>query len=259
MDNLESKIIEILKRGTPLRAIQIANKLGVERREINHYLYSSLKHLVDQDSDYRWLLKTNQVSNIQRPSTQSPTSDTKSSQPARQNNLYSFTKQEIKQDSPIQSPTSQTPSSQPVKHENLQRFHEKYFKQNSQRQQSSMPQTASSQPVRKTNPYDILKRELAQASPEEKVKILENVFRQEQFRELEDEDINALQSILEQSRREIDIAKTAYTQGKLSTRRNNPIVIAALSIALTLATLFLISQFMPKLTNQPAPTFPQSQ
>ncbi|MBW4597053.1 MAG: hypothetical protein KME46_30180 [Brasilonema angustatum HA4187-MV1] len=259
MDNLESKIIDVLKHGTPLRAIQIANKLGVERREINHYLYSSLKHLVVQDSDYRWLLKTNQISNTQRPPTQASTSHTKSSQPARQNNLYSFTKQEIKQDSPIQPPTSKTSSSQPIKHENLQKFHEKYFKQNSKLQQSSTPQSPSSEPVRKTNPSEFIKKELAQASPEEKVKILENVFRQEQFRELEDEEINALQSILEQSRREIDIANTAYTQGKLSTRKNNPIVIAALSIALTLATLFLISQFLPKLTNQTVPTLPQSQ
>ncbi|NMG09045.1 hypothetical protein [Brasilonema sp. UFV-L1] len=260
MDSLESKIIDILKHGTPLRAIHIANKLGVERREINHYLYSSLKHLVVQDSDYRWLLKTNhQINNTQRPATQAPSSDTKSSQPARQNNLYSFTKQEIKQDSPIQPPTSQTPSSQPVKHENLQRFHEKSFQQNGHPQQSPTPQTQSSQPVRKTNPYELINKELAQASPEKKVKILENAFRQEQFRELEDEEINALQSILEQSKREIDIAKTAYTQGKLSTQKNNPIVIAALSVALTLATLFLISQFIPKSTNQPTPTFPQSQ
>lgn len=29
MDNLKSKIIEILKRGTPLRAVKIADMLGV--------------------------------------------------------------------------------------------------------------------------------------------------------------------------------------------------------------------------------------
>ncbi|NJM74062.1 MAG: hypothetical protein HC862_30420 [Scytonema sp. RU_4_4] len=259
MDNLESKIIDILKCGTPLRAVHIANRLGVERREINHYLYSSLKHLVVQDTDYRWSLKTNKVSNTQRPSTQSPTSHTKSSQPVRQNHLYSFTKQEIKQDAPLQVPNSQTQSSQPAKYESLQRFYEKHFQQNGQPQQPSASPTQSSQPVRKTHPYEVLKRELAQASPEEKVQILENAFRQEQFRELEDEDINALQSILEQSRREIDIAKTAYTQGKLSTRKNHPIMIAALSIALTLGTLFLLSQLIPKSTNQPTPTFLQNQ
>ncbi|NMG18057.1 hypothetical protein [Brasilonema bromeliae] len=270
MDNLESKIVEILKRGTPLRAVHIADMLGVERREINHYLYSSLKHMVVQDSDYRWSLKTNQISKTQRPSTQAPTSHTKSSQPVRQNNLYSFTKEEIKQDSPLRStpqtkssqhakPTSQTPSSQPSKHENLQKFSEKSFQQNGQPQQASTAQTPPlSQPVKQNNPYKVIKTELGQASPEEKVKIIENAFRQEQFRELEDEEINALQSILEQSRREIDIANTAYTQGKLSTRKNNPIMIAILSVALTLSTLFLISQFIPNLTNQPSPTIPQT-
>lgn len=37
MDKLDSKILEILKQGTPLRAIKIAQMLGVERREVNHY------------------------------------------------------------------------------------------------------------------------------------------------------------------------------------------------------------------------------
>lgn len=44
MDSLESKIVEILKRGTPIRAVKIAEILGVERREVNHYLYSSMKN-----------------------------------------------------------------------------------------------------------------------------------------------------------------------------------------------------------------------
>ena len=238
MNDLESKIIEILKRGTPLRAIQIANMLKVERREVNHYLYSSLKHMVVQDSDNKWSLKTNQISNTQRPSSQAPSSHTKSSEPVRQNNLYSFTKQDIKQDSPLRPQTSQTQPSQPVK---------------------STSQTQPSQPVKQTNPYEVIKRELAQASPEEKVKIIDNAFRQEQFIKLEDDDINALQSILEQAKREVNIANTAYTQGKLSIWKTNPIVIAALSIALTLGTLFFISQFLPKSTDQPTRTIPQNQ
>lgn len=48
MDSLESKIVEILKRGTPIRAVKIPEMLGVERREVNHYLYSSLKNMVSQ-------------------------------------------------------------------------------------------------------------------------------------------------------------------------------------------------------------------
>jgi hypothetical protein len=258
MDDLESKIVEILKQGTPLRAIHIANKLGVERREVNHYLYSSLKSVVVQDSEYKWSLKTNQIIKTARPSTQAPTSQTQSSQPPRQNNLYSFTKQEIKQDSSLQPPKPQAKSSQPAKHENLQKFYEKHFQQNAQPQKPPTPQTQPLQPVKQTNPYEVIKRELAQASPEEKVKILENTFRQEQFRELNDKEINALQLILEQAKREVHIANTAYTKGKLSIRTTHPIVIAALSIGLTLATLFLVSQFIPKLTEQPNQTIPQS-
>ena len=250
MNDLESKIIEILKRGTPLRAIHIANMLKVERREVNHYLYSSLKHMVVQDSDYKWSLKTNQISNTQRPSSQVPTSHTKPSQPVKQNNLYSFTKQDIKQDSPLRPPTSQTSSSQPAK-PNSEIQTSQPVKQTSQ--------TQPSQPIKQTNPYEVIKKELAQASPEDKVKIINHAFRQEQFRELKDEDINALQSILEQAKREVDIANTAYTQGKLSIWKTNPIVIAALSIALTLSTLFLLSQFIPKSTEQPTPTIPQNQ
>jgi hypothetical protein len=250
MNDLESKIIEILKRGTPLRAIQIANMVKVERREVNHYLYSSLKHMVVQDSDYKWSLKTNQISNTQRPSTQAPTSHTKSSQPVKQNNLYSFTKQDLKQDSPLRPPTSQTSSSQRAK-PTSQTQPSQPVKQTSQ--------TQPSQPVKQTNPYEVIKRELAQASPEEKVKIIDNAFRQEQFIKLEDDDINALQSILEQAKREVNIANTAYTQGKLSIWKTNPIVIAALSIALTLGTLFFISQFLPKSTDQPTRTIPQNQ
>jgi len=225
MDELESKIVEILKRGTPLRAAKIADMLGVERREVNHYLYSSLKHLVVQDSDYKWSFKTNQRSNTQNLPTQPRTPKTQSSQPARQDNLYSFTKKEIQQDSKSQPRT---------------------------------PKTQASQPIRQNNPYEVIKRELAQATSEEKVKILENAFRQDRFTELKDEEINALQSILEQSKREVSIANTAYTQGKFSSRKTNPLAIAFVSIALTLATLFLISQLKLNSTYQHTPSIPQT-
>jgi hypothetical protein len=62
--------------------------------------------------------------------------------------------------------------------------------------------TQPSQPIKQNNPYEVIKTELAQATSEEKVKILENAFRQHQFTELQDEEINALQSILEQSKHE---------------------------------------------------------
>ncbi|MEA5504897.1 hypothetical protein VB735_17640 [Halotia wernerae UHCC 0503] len=142
MDNLESKILEILNRGIPLRAVKIAEMLGVERREVNHYLYSSLKNRVVQN--------------------------------------------------------------------------------------------------------------------DEKIKIIENAFRQDKFAQLEDEQINALQSILEEAKREVNITNTAYTQGKLSFWKNNTVAIAVVSIALALGTFFMISQLRFNSTYQPTPNIPQN-
>ncbi|MBN3949897.1 MAG: hypothetical protein HWQ38_26885 [Nostoc sp. NMS7] len=224
MDKVESKIVEILKSGTPVRAVKIAEMLGVERREVNHYLYSSLKNMVIQDSEYKWSLKTNEIGNNQRIPTQPRIPENQSSKPVTQNNVYSFTKKNIRQDTPIQ-PNSPTPSSQPVK---------------------------------QSNPYEVVRRELAQVSSEEKVKILENAFRQDRFTKLEDEQINALQSILEEARREVNILNRAYTQGKLSFWKTNSLAIAVLSIALTLGTFFMINQLRSNSTYQPTPTIPQN-
>ncbi len=225
MDDLESKIIEVLQRGTPLRAIDIAKMLGVERREINHYLYSSLKYRVVQDNDYKWSLKVSNKSNTENSSNQSPTSQAKTSHTTKQESIYRYTKKDISRNEQIKP---------------------------------SIPHSQSSQPLRQTNPYEIIKRELAQASPEEKVKILENAFRQELFNKLEDIEINALQSILEQSKREISITNTAYQQGKLSVRKINIIAIASVCVALTLGILFAISQFTSKPIYQPSPTTPEN-
>ncbi|MCC5615528.1 hypothetical protein LC605_10690 [Nostoc sp. CHAB 5836] len=250
MDSLESKIVEILKRGTPIKAVKIANMLGVERREVNHYLYSSLKNMVVQDSEYKWSLKTNEIGNNQRIPTQPQTPQNQSSKPGTQNNVYSFTKKEIRQDTPIQPPIQPNQSSQPVKHEKLEKFYQQNFQPNSQ--------IPSSQPVKQTNPYEIVTRELSQLSSEEKIKILENAFRQDRYAELEDQQINALQSILEEARREVNIANTAYTQGKLSFWKTNSLAIAVLSIALTLGTFFMISQLRSNSTYQPTPTIRQN-
>ncbi|MBN3963388.1 hypothetical protein [Nostoc sp. NMS8] len=250
MDSLESKIFEILKRGTPLRAVKIADILGVEKREVNHYLYSSLKNMVVQDSDYKWSLKKNEIGNNQRIPTQPQIPQNQSSKPITQNNVYSFTKKEIRQDTPIQPPIRPNQSSEPVKHEKLDQFRQQHFQPNSQ--------APSSQPIKQSNPYEVVKREVAQLSSEEKVKIIENAFKQDRYAELEDEQINALQSILEEARREVNITNTAYTQGKLSFWKTNSLAIALVSIALTLGTLFLITQLTSNLTYQLTPTIPQN-
>ncbi|MBD6618113.1 hypothetical protein FNW02_20365 [Komarekiella sp. 'clone 1'] len=250
MDKLEFQILEILKRGTPLRAVKIAEMLGVERREVNHYLYSSLKNMVVQDSEYKWSFQTNKIGNNQRIQSQPQKSQTKSPIPVQQDTSYSFTKKEIKQDTPIQPPISPIPSSQPAKYEKLERFSQKYFEPKSP--------TPSSQPVRQSNPFEVVRRELAQVSSEQKVKILENAFRQDRFSELEDEQINALQSILEEAKREVNIVNTAYTQGKLGSWKANRLAIAAVSITLALTTFFVINQLRFSQTYQPTPTIPQN-
>jgi hypothetical protein len=58
MNKVESGIINVLRQGVPLRARAIASILGVSRREVNHYLYTSLQALVIQDQQYRWILKS---------------------------------------------------------------------------------------------------------------------------------------------------------------------------------------------------------
>jgi hypothetical protein len=58
MNKVESRIINVLRQGVPLRARAIASVLGISRREVNHYLYSSLRTLVTQDPQYRWMLKS---------------------------------------------------------------------------------------------------------------------------------------------------------------------------------------------------------
>jgi predicted transcriptional regulator len=58
VNKIESGIINVLRQGVPLRARAIANVLGVSRREVNHYLYTSLQALVIQDQQYRWVLKS---------------------------------------------------------------------------------------------------------------------------------------------------------------------------------------------------------
>ncbi|MEH2096498.1 hypothetical protein [Nostoc sp.] len=250
MDSLESKIVEVLKGGTPLRAVKIADMLGVEKREVNHYLYSSLKNMVVQDSDYKWSLKTNKIGNNQRIPTPPQTPQNQSAKPVTQNNVYSFTKKDIRQDTPIQPPILPNQSSQPIKHEKLEKFYQQNFQPNSQ--------NPSSQPVKQTNPYEVVKGELSQVSSEEKVKIIENAFRQDRYAELEDEQINALQSILEEARRGVSITNRAYGQGKLSFWKTNSLAIALVSIALTLATFFVISQLRSNSTYQPTPTIPQN-
>lgn len=61
MSRVESGIINVLKRDVSLRAREIARTLGMSRKEVNHYLYTSLRMWVTQDQQYRWMLKSSLI------------------------------------------------------------------------------------------------------------------------------------------------------------------------------------------------------
>ena len=54
MNELEQKIINIIKNEPGQKAKDIAKQLGIERKLINSVLYNRLKGKIKQDKDYRW-------------------------------------------------------------------------------------------------------------------------------------------------------------------------------------------------------------
>ncbi len=56
MDYLVEQIIEILKRENNLKARVIAKELGVERKVVNHYLYSNIGKKFVRNANYEWSL-----------------------------------------------------------------------------------------------------------------------------------------------------------------------------------------------------------
>lgn len=56
-NDIEVAIIKVLRKGIPVRARRIATAIGSTRKEVNQYLYTSLRELVSRDIYYRWSLK----------------------------------------------------------------------------------------------------------------------------------------------------------------------------------------------------------
>lgn len=55
MNNIENRILDIIKEDPGLLAREIGDMIGLTRKEVNHYLYGEdLYPSVWQDSDYRW-------------------------------------------------------------------------------------------------------------------------------------------------------------------------------------------------------------
>ncbi|SDS57714.1 Superfamily I DNA and/or RNA helicase [Maribacter dokdonensis] len=54
---MEDKILEILKRGKPLKAREIANQLSCTSKEVNSILYGALKSKIVQNNKYQWSIK----------------------------------------------------------------------------------------------------------------------------------------------------------------------------------------------------------
>jgi Winged helix-turn-helix DNA-binding len=56
MDEIDQEILAMLADKPGLKASQIARKIGVSRKIINHFLYGSLKKKVSKDESHRWSL-----------------------------------------------------------------------------------------------------------------------------------------------------------------------------------------------------------
>lgn len=54
MDSTAKRILEVIRREQPIKARRIATVLGLERKVVNHYLYSDLRKLCVQNDAYEW-------------------------------------------------------------------------------------------------------------------------------------------------------------------------------------------------------------
>lgn len=54
MDKRAKEILSILEQNRNLKARDIAKMLGMERKDVNHYLYSELRGLCQQNEAYEW-------------------------------------------------------------------------------------------------------------------------------------------------------------------------------------------------------------
>ena len=54
---MAEKILSIIKEKKRIKAIEIANILGTDRKTVNHYLYSDLRRVVEKDQMHYWSLK----------------------------------------------------------------------------------------------------------------------------------------------------------------------------------------------------------
>lgn len=60
-NEIEHKIISYLAANSGKKAREIAKALGLDKADINHYLYSSLKTILIQDNNYCWYLKNDSL------------------------------------------------------------------------------------------------------------------------------------------------------------------------------------------------------
>ena len=56
MNDFEKEILKIVGENPGIKAKDIADLIGCERREVNSVLYGRLKDLCYQDSSYKWYL-----------------------------------------------------------------------------------------------------------------------------------------------------------------------------------------------------------
>ena len=56
VDSTAKKILEVIEKEGCVKARRIAQVLGLERKEVNHYLYSDLRNICVQNDKYEWSL-----------------------------------------------------------------------------------------------------------------------------------------------------------------------------------------------------------
>ena len=56
-NDYEQRILDLLMNNGKMKAIDIAKKLGISRKEVNKILYYKLSYICEKDDSYRWFIK----------------------------------------------------------------------------------------------------------------------------------------------------------------------------------------------------------
>lgn len=239
IQNLENRILETVEQSShPLKAREIGAKLGVPRKVINHYLYSSLRCKVRKNSFFEWTLvqsrtQTRYASQVTTPKVASSSTGCGST---RDPFLYSHAYEAGERRETLKL-SEQHKSSQ-----------EKVLSQH-----SSPAAPSSSSRKSSGDPYRLIVQQLENRTPEEKVEILEKAFRQDRFLELSNDEMGALASILDSAKALVEAAKQK-DKGLERHQRQRFITAVSLAFAAAMGVLLVLTFVTQPTTNTTWPT-----